>query len=78
MIGVLEQPAPGPGGTVEGEQAQVVTLPGTFNIQRGFVAVPAGDVRAYVREQALALGLGFAVGVGVGVLFGNVFKLVRV
>lgn len=42
--------------------------------QRGFVAVPAYDLREYVRQQLGTIALGFGVGVAVGAALGNIFS----
>lgn len=43
-------------------------LPGVLTTQRGFVAVPTEDVRAFVNQQAMLIGIGFVVGIGVGLV----------
>lgn len=43
-------------------------LPGALTTQRGFVAVPTEDVRAFVVQQAALLGVGFVIGIGVGLI----------
>jgi hypothetical protein len=43
-------------------------LPGVLTTQRGFVAVPTEDVRAFVSQQAMLIGIGFVIGIGVGLI----------
>jgi hypothetical protein len=57
---------------VGGEDVERPTLPGTLFVQRGYVAVPTPDVRAFVQDQAITFGIGFAIGLTIGAMFGNV------
>jgi hypothetical protein len=46
-------------------------LPGVLTTNRGYVAIPTEDVRAFVFQQAMLIGIGFALGVGVGLALKN-------
>lgn len=41
--------------------------------QRGFIAVPTGDVENYVRSQFVTFAAGFVLGMAGGALVGNLF-----
>jgi len=60
---------------IPADQAVQATLPGSLFVNRGFIAVPAADVRAYASEKVQDMLIGMAAGVVVGVLVGNVFDI---
>lgn len=60
---------------IPADQAVQATLPGSLFVQRGFIAIPAADVRAYASEKVQDMLIGAAAGVVIGVLIGNVFDI---
>lgn len=60
---------------IPADQAQQTSLPGSLYVQRGFIAIPAADVRAYASEKVQDMLIGAAAGVVIGVLAGNIFDI---